>query len=319
MKHDHTGADMERVLQCSDGSSISISISLQGVDALAATASNHGRHKVQEWLASDHAAWSSMLPRDPARTYDTSAAANMKDTCDEGLDESTMGQSGRWPTLAEPAAQQHDADAATQHAFEEAIEQQSAVATLVQPFEHYTVAKSDTQKRGSIVGWSALAFDHIPQRAQTAKQMGLVVEGVTDVAAVYDAQDTVSPGDDTRPSRQIQPSCSDTILHRTPADGCSDTGSQPIAWHLNTSFEPETSSVKTGVADGLSRRHAESAAPGVLAKLRAAHAAGADPANAWEEFYEEDSWLPHRYAWAVHQSHCLCTTPYVQGSLFCHV
>ncbi len=306
---------MESALQYSDGSSIS----LQGVDALGATALNHGRHKVQDWLASDHAAWSRMLLRDPATTYDTSAAANMKDTCDEGLDESTFGQSGWQPTLPEPAAQQQDADAATQHACQEAAEQQSAVAALVQRFERFTVAKVDTQKRGSTVGWSALAFDQVPQRAQTAKQMGLVIERATGVAAFCDAKDTSSAGDDTRPSRQIQPSCGDVVLHHTPADGCSDNGSQRIAWHVNTSFEPESSSIELGVADGLSHRHAEPAAPGGLAKLRAAHAAGADRANAWEELYEEDGWLTHRYAWAVHQSHCLCATPYVQGSLSCHV
>ena len=253
---------MERVLQCSDGSSSS-SISLQGVDALGATASTHGRHKVQDWLASDHAARSSMLPRDPARTYDASAAANMKDTCADVLEKRTVSQSGRRPALPESAAQQQDADAATQHASHEAAEQQSAVAALVQRFEHFTVAKSDTQKRGSAFGMSALAFDQTPQRAQTAKQMGLVIEGATGVEAFCDAKDTSSAGDDTRPGRQIQPSCGDAI----PADGCSDNGSQRVAWHLNTSFEPESSCIGLGVADGLSHKHAEPAAPGCLAKL----------------------------------------------------
>ncbi len=308
---------MEGALQCSDGSSISIS--LQGVDALGATASNHGRHKVQDWLASDHAAWSSMPPLDPARTYDASAAANMKDTCDEVLDASTIGRSGRRPTLPEPAAQQHNADAATQHASQEAAERQSAVAALVQRFERFTVAKSDTQKRGSPVGWSASAFDHTPQRAQIAKQTSSAVESAAGVADFCDAKDTSSACDDTRPSRQTQPGCGNPILHRTAADGCSDKGSQRVAWHLNTSFEPESSCIGLGVADGLSHRRAEPAAPGGLAKLRADHAAGADQVNAWEELSEEDGWLPHRYAWAMHQSHCLCTTPYVQGSLFCHV
>ena len=247
---------MESSLPRSDGSSIS----LQGVDTLGATASTHSRHTVQDWLASDHAAWSSMVPLDPARRYDTSAAANMKETCDEGFDASTIGQSGRRPTLSEPAAQQHDADAATQHAPEEAAERQSAVAALVQRFERCTVAKSDTQKRGSPVGWSALAFD-----------------------------------------------------------GCSDNGSQRVARHLNTSFEPGSSPAELRVADGVSHRHAEPAALGGLAKLRTAHAAGADQTNAWEELSEEDDWLPHRYAWAVHQSHCPCATKYVQGSLFCQV
>lgn len=290
---------MESSLPRSDGSSIS----LQGVDTLGATASTHSRHTVQDWLASDHAAWSSMVPLDPARRYDTSAAANMKETCDEGFDASTIGQSGRRPTLSEPAAQQHDADAATQHAPEEAAERQSAVAALVQRFERCTVAKSDTQKRGSPVGWSALASDQVPQRAQTAKQMGLVIERATGVEAFCDAKDTISAGDDTRLSRQTQPGCGNPILHRTAADGCSDKGSQRVAWHLNTSFEPETSSVKMGVADGLSCRHAEPSALGGLAKLRTAHAADADQANAWEELHEEDGWLPHRYARAENQSH----------------
>ncbi len=292
------GACMESSLQRSDGSSIS----LQGVEAWCATASNQGRHKVQDWLASHHAAWSSMPPLDPARTDDASAAASMKDTCDEGHDESPIGQSGRQPTLPEPAAQQHDADAATQHASQEAAERQSAVATLVQRFERFTVAKSDTQKRGAIVGWSALAFDQSPQRAQIAKQTGSAVESAAGVADFCDAKDIISAGDYTRPSRQTQLSYSNAILRRTPADGCSDNGSQPVAWHLNTSFEPETSSVKMGVADGLSRRHAESAAAGGLAKLGAAHAAGADQVNTWEELHGEDGWLPHRYARAEHQS-----------------
>ncbi len=312
MKHGHISAHIDRALQCSDGSSIS----LQGVDALGATASIHGRHKVQDWLASDDAAWSSMLPLDSAGTWDASAAAIMRDTCDEGLDASTLGQSGRQPTLPAPAAQQQDADAATQHASQEAAEQQSAVAALVQRFEQFTVAKVDIQKRGSALRMSALAFDQIPQRAQTAK---LAIENPAGVASFYDAKDTISAGDGTRPSRQIQPSCGNAILHRTSADACSDNGSQPVAWHVNTSFEPESSSIELGVAAGLSHRHAEPAAPGGLVKLRAAHAAGADQAGAWEELYEEDGRLPHRYPWAVHQSRCPCATPYVQGSLSCHV
>jgi len=303
MKHGHIGADMESALECSDGSNIS----LQSVDALGATAPIYGRHKVQDWLASDHAAWSSMLPLDPARTWDASAAAIMKHACAEVLDERTIGQSGRRPTLPEPAAQQHDADAATQHASEEAAEQQSAVAALVRRFERFTVAKVDIQKRGLAFGMSALAFDQIPQRAQTAKQTGLAIESAAGVAAFYDAKVTISAGDDAHPSRQIQPSCGDAILHRTPADGCSASGSQPVAWHVNTSFQPESSSAELGVADASSHRHAEPAAPDVstscLARLRAAHAAGADQANAREVLYEEDDWLPHRYALAVHQSH----------------
>ena len=311
MKHGHVSAHIDSGLQCSDGSSIS----LQGVDALGVTASIHGRHKVQDWLASGDAAWSSMLPLDSARIWDASAAAIMKHTCDEGLDASTLCQSGRQP-LPAPVAQQQDADAATQHASREAAEQQSAVAALVQRFEQFTVAKVDIQKRGSALRMSALAFDQIPQRAQTAK---LAIENPAGVASFCDARDTFSAGDDTRPSRQIQPSCGNAILHRTPADACSDNGIQPVAWHINTCFEPESSSMELGVADGLSHRHAEPAAPGGMVKLRAAHAAGADQASAWEELCEEDGQLPHRYAWAGRQSHFPCTTPYVQGSLSCHV
>ena len=318
MKHGHIGTHMESAPQCSDG----CSTSLQGVDGVGATASTHGMHNVQDWLASDHAAWSSMLPLYPATTYGTSAAANTKDRCDEGLDASTTGQSGWQPTVPEPAAGQHDADAPTQHASQEAAEQQSAVAALVQRFERFTVAKVDTQKRNLARGISALAFDQIlrdPQRAQTAKQMGLVVERAAGVAGFCDAKDISSAGDDARPSRQIQPSCGDATLHRTPADVCSDNGSQPVAWHVNASFQPESSSLELGVADGLSHTHAEPAARGTLAKLRAADAAGADPASAWAESCEEDGWLPHRYAWAVHQSHCLCASTCVQGRLSCHM
>lgn len=295
---------------------------------------------MHDWLASSETAWSSMLPLHPAPTWDSAAAAVMKHALARASEQGTLDGSGKQPVLAEQAAvadpaeqstaaehhtvagqaivaRQHigierhtvaaaadqgcSAKTATRHACAQATKQQNVVATLVQRFEHLTVAKADTMQQG--LACLLAPSDQSLQKSPIASRMHLTPDNQTGRVVFSDTSAGDNVGGSASSRSMIHPRCKEAIL-----DGSFSldvaSSSQPGEWHLNASFEPQSSSAQLA-ATGVSASRQDSLAACVAADdatvALQCHVKGlVGPVNAGRVTMQDSGWPTTRYPLPLH-------------------
>ena len=330
MAHALTGADTESASVPSNDSSSSMhTLDFNGLGSSG--------HTVHDWLATSETAWSSMLPLHPAPTWDSAAAAVMKHTLARASEQGTLDRSGKQPALAEqpavadPAeqstaaehhtvagqpivARQHvgierhtvaaaadqgcTAKTAARHACAQATKQQNVVATLVQRFEHLTVAKADTMQQG--LACLLASSDQSLQKSPIASRMHLTPDNQTGRVAFSDTSAGDNVGGSASSRSMIHPRCKEAIL-----DGWfSLASSRPGEWHMNASFEPQSSSAQLA-ATGESASRQDGLAASVAADdgtvALQCHVKGlVGPVNAGRVAMQDGGWPTTRYSLPLH-------------------
>ena len=281
-----TRTDMQSALVSPDDNADSVA----SLDALQPGASDSSMYTVQNWLASNKATWSSILPQHMATPQGASAALDedhMRAEANEqhaeeaapllpvgverlgravapmqpsSLDQSTVAELHQH-TMVQPADQQCVAEAATKRVPAGEAQQQHAVQALVQRFEHMTAAKRKTSKQGATGPRLLGSSVDQPQDSTSARRVHWMYDTAAEVQMLEDAKSsTTHASARLGASREVQPSINTATLQ-----GRSDSlidwplSAQPSEWLLNTAFEPGNSAVDLE-ADASATRYAVPAA-----------------------------------------------------------